>query len=115
MSTGFSAENPECSKLIEFCKSGWPTKHAVKGELKKFWQVRAELTYNKDLLLYGSRNSCSQHTEERDSLCMPVDNLRGWESKFFFSSIGMNSLFENLSKNNFSHAKHTWTRFRKCP
>ena len=47
------AEDPECSKLIDFCKSGWPKK--AKGEMKRFWQARGELTYSKGLLLHGSR------------------------------------------------------------
>lgn len=28
------AEDLTCSKLIEYCKSGWPSKHAVKGVVK---------------------------------------------------------------------------------
>jgi hypothetical protein len=49
------AEDTQCSKVIEFCKSGWPVKHKIHGEAKKFWQVKGALTYNNDLLLYGSR------------------------------------------------------------
>ena len=49
------AEDPECSKIIEFCKSGWPSKHLIKGTVKKYWQVRSSLTLNQNLLLYGSR------------------------------------------------------------
>ena len=45
----------QCRTLIEYCKSGWPEKHKVKGELKRFWQVRGELTYSNDLLLFRSR------------------------------------------------------------
>ena len=47
------AEDTECSKLIDFCKSGWPKK--AKGEIKRFWQARGKLTYSKGLLLHGAR------------------------------------------------------------
>ena len=33
------AKDLECSK-IEFCKMGWPSKHQIKGTVKKYWQVR---------------------------------------------------------------------------
>jgi hypothetical protein len=49
------AEDPECSKIIEFCQTGWPSKHLIKGTIKKYWQVRASLTLNQNLLLRGSR------------------------------------------------------------
>ena len=49
------ARDTECRTLIEYCKSGWPEKHTVKGELKRFWQVRGELTCSNDLLLFRSR------------------------------------------------------------
>ena len=49
------ARDTECRTLIEYCKSGWPEKHKVKGELKRFWQVRGELTCSNDLLLFRSR------------------------------------------------------------
>jgi hypothetical protein len=49
------AEDTQCSKVIEFCKSGWPVKHKIHGVAKKYWQVKGVLTYNNDLLLYRSR------------------------------------------------------------
>ena len=48
-------KDPECAKLIDFCQTGWPDKHGIKGELVKFWQVRGDMTVAQDLLLYGSR------------------------------------------------------------
>ena len=44
-----------CSQLMQFCNSGWPDRHILKGELNKYWQVRANLTVNDNLLLFGSR------------------------------------------------------------
>ena len=44
-----------CSKLMEFCNSGWPKRNTLKGNLNKYWQFRASLTINDDLLLFGSR------------------------------------------------------------
>ena len=48
-------EDPICSKLIEFCNSSWPNRNMLKGNLKKYWQFRANLTVNDDILLFGSR------------------------------------------------------------
>ena len=48
-------QDPICSKLREFCNSGWPNRNTLKGNLNKYWQFRANLTINDDLLLFGSR------------------------------------------------------------
>ena len=48
-------EDPICTKLIEFCDSSWPNRNMLKGNLKKYWQFRANLTVNDGLLLFGSR------------------------------------------------------------
>ena len=44
-----------CSKLIAFCKNGWPDRSKVTGNLSRYWRARGELTVNDDLLLYGTR------------------------------------------------------------
>ena len=44
-----------CSQLMQFCESGWPNRNTLKGNLSKYWQVRANLTVNDNLLLFGSR------------------------------------------------------------
>ena len=44
-----------CSQLMQFCNSGWPDRHILKGELNKYWQIRANLTVNDNLLLFSSR------------------------------------------------------------
>jgi len=44
-----------CSRLMQFCDSGWPNHNNVKGDLRKYWQVRASLSVNDNILLYGSR------------------------------------------------------------
>ena len=49
------AQDTECSKLIEFCKSGWPNRQSLRGEIRKYWQTRSELSMYKNLLLFGSR------------------------------------------------------------
>ena len=48
-------QDPVCSKLIEFCNLGWPQHNQLNGDLNKYWQFRASLTINEDLLLFGSR------------------------------------------------------------
>ena len=48
-------EDPICSKLIKFCNSSWPNRNMLKGNLKKYWQFRGNLTVNDDILLFGSR------------------------------------------------------------
>ena len=44
-----------CSKIMEFCHSGWPAQHSIKGDLKKYWHVRSELTVAQNLLLFRQR------------------------------------------------------------
>ena len=48
------ATDPECSILIKYCETGWPS-HKSKGELGKFWQFRGEFSLSDKLLLYGTR------------------------------------------------------------
>ena len=48
-------EDKICSKLIEYCTSGWPTRTELPRELKDYWRYRGELTVNDNLLLYNSR------------------------------------------------------------
>ena len=47
-------DDPICSQVIQFTKTEWPAKHAVKGSLSKYWAERSKLTIN-SLLLYGQR------------------------------------------------------------
>jgi len=49
------ASDPICSKLIEYCKSGWPCQQKPKGVLGKYWMFSGELSLCDDLLLFGSR------------------------------------------------------------
>lgn len=44
-----------CSKLLQFSKDGWPSKHQVKGDLTLCWKVREKISVGSDLLLYGTR------------------------------------------------------------
>ena len=41
-----------CSKLIAFCKSGWPTRNQLCRELKEYWSIQGNLTLSDALLLY---------------------------------------------------------------
>ena len=41
-----------CSRVKEFCTSGWPKKHLVEVELLPYWKVRNSLSLHNGLLLY---------------------------------------------------------------
>ena len=47
------AEDPVCSKVMEYCKSGWPRKHLLQPELIPYWKLRSSLTMCNHLLLYN--------------------------------------------------------------
>ena len=49
------AEDSICSRLIEYCSSGWPNRNKLSRELKDYWRFRSELTLSGTLLLYQSR------------------------------------------------------------
>ena len=49
------AEDSICSKLIEYCTSGWPVRNKLSRDLKEYWRFRGELTLSGTLLLYQSR------------------------------------------------------------
>ena len=44
-----------CQKIVVYCQSGWPEKSSLPPELKPYYQVAAELTVQKGLILRGSR------------------------------------------------------------
>ncbi|XP_062522042.1 uncharacterized protein K02A2.6-like [Corticium candelabrum] len=44
-----------CYQLKQFCRNGWPPKHKLKGDIKKFWAAASELSVEDGLLLRGSR------------------------------------------------------------
>ena len=48
------ANDTICSKLIEFCKSGWPPRNQLDRGLKDYWRFRGDLTLSNTLLLYQS-------------------------------------------------------------
>ena len=43
-----------CSKLIEFCTSGWPDRNKLSRDLKEYWRHRGSLTLSNGLLLQYS-------------------------------------------------------------
>ena len=49
------ANDAICSKLIEFCKSGWPPRNQLDRGLKDYWRFQGDLTLSNTLLLYQSR------------------------------------------------------------
>ena len=49
------SEDAVCSKLMEFCRSGWPKNKHLQGDLKKYWQFHSNFSVCNDLLLFGSR------------------------------------------------------------
>ena len=44
-----------CQLLIRYCRNGWPDKSTIKGPLKLYWPVAAELTVQNGLLMRGCR------------------------------------------------------------
>ena len=44
-----------CQMITQFCQNGWPEKHCLKGEIKKYISVKAELWIKENLLLRGNR------------------------------------------------------------
>ena len=62
-------EDRVCSKLIEYCTKGWPTRNKLSRELKDYWKYWGELTVVSNLLLYHSRivipTKLRQHTLEK--------------------------------------------------
>ena len=49
------ADNAIVSKVITYCRSGWPHKHQISDELRPYWAIRGELSLYNNLLLYGNR------------------------------------------------------------
>ena len=47
--------DPTCSEVINYCKTKWPEQHAMKSELKPYWQLRAQLSLHNDILLFRDR------------------------------------------------------------
>jgi hypothetical protein len=48
------ATDPVVSKVMKYCRLGWPRNHPL-PEIRPFYQVRAELSVCKDLLLFRNR------------------------------------------------------------
>jgi len=49
------AKDNICSKLNEYCTSGWPARNELPKDLKDYWKFRGKLTLSGTLLLYQSR------------------------------------------------------------
>ena len=48
-------QDPVCSQVREFCKSGWPKKQLIPEELAPYWKAKDRFTICDGLLLYNSR------------------------------------------------------------
>ena len=48
-------EDPVCSKVMDYCLSGWPNKTNLETSLVPFWHERKNITINNGILLHGSR------------------------------------------------------------
>ena len=48
-------EDKPCSKVKQFCKTGWPKQPKMPDSLKAYHSVSAELSVNNDLLMRGNR------------------------------------------------------------
>jgi len=46
------AKDHICSKLIEFCKLGWPTRNQFCREFKEYWSLQGNLILCDALLMY---------------------------------------------------------------
>ena len=44
-----------CAQVRDYCRTGWPSKHAIQPDLAPFWNARASLTLDNNLLLHGQR------------------------------------------------------------
>ena len=86
-----------CSKLIAFCRRGWPKRNEVEVNLSKYWRARGELTVNDDLLLYGTRivvpESLHEQTLKRYIKAAKVSAVATLESYHQFGGQGRQEKF----------------------
>ena len=47
-------EDPVCSKVMEYCHSGWPEKHSVPAAVRAYWKVKNSLSIHSNVLLFNS-------------------------------------------------------------
>ena len=47
------AQDPICSRVINYCKNGWPERKDTDAEVVHYWQERGNLTIHDNLLLYS--------------------------------------------------------------
>ncbi len=48
-------QDPVCTQVREFCRTGWPNKPHIPQEKMPYWKVKSSLTICGNLLLYNSR------------------------------------------------------------
>ena len=49
------AEDPVCSKVMEYCRTGWPRKYLILPNLIPYWKLRSSFTIYNDVLLFNER------------------------------------------------------------
>ena len=54
MSYQKQAEDPSCSNVMEYIKSGWPRKQFLQYEMIPLWKLRSSLMVNNNLLLFNN-------------------------------------------------------------
>jgi len=50
------AEDSECTRVQEHCRTGWPVKSLIEPDLLPYWKARSSLKTYKDLHLYHNRH-----------------------------------------------------------
>ena len=47
--------DPICSLVINYCRTGWPSKTLINEPIKPYWEAQGNLTLQDNLLLHGTR------------------------------------------------------------
>ena len=55
------SEDRTCSKVIDYCKHGWPSKYKVPTDLMIYWKCRGQFSLHNELLLFGNRIVIPSH------------------------------------------------------
>ena len=48
-------EDPTCSIVREYCRTGWPERSSIDPQVKLFWEKRGQFTVSQEILLCGTR------------------------------------------------------------
>lgn len=56
-----------CQKLTQYCQHGWPERHRMEGEIKKYIPVKDELSVSEGLLFIGEVELSSHKISDQTS------------------------------------------------